>query len=109
MPCQCPCWTEEELSAVGTTWDTHTVRFVISNEPDGYSLYSLREGKGEEVSSEIYQSVEVYFVESGAHTCRYDYHDAHNDKSIHIEKDITLQQAQICKAEIYKQYNSQNR
>ena len=111
MPCvqqqACPCWTAQEISAIGLTWSPHELDFFPNDFSPYYVSYSLVEIRTS--SDGAYQSagVSYYPGQQPAAQCVYTYYDALDPtKYIVRSQEISVPQADACKAQITQQVNS---
>lgn len=102
MPCICPCWTAQEIGAIGFTWSPHEVDFF----PNDFSPYYIRHSLVEINASTdfgAYQYADVWYFpnQQPAAQCIYAYYDSRNPATpIVRSQEISEHQADACKAEI---------
>lgn len=104
MPCVqpqgCPCWTTQEIGAIGLTWYPNSeVDFFPNDMSPAYISYSLVE-----ISPDAYQFGTVSYWSDTGPECIYAYYDP-NSYTVRNQQ-ISLQQADECKAEIMQQIDN---
>ena len=105
MPCiqqqACPCWTAQEVGSIGLT---NPVSYFPNDFSPFYIRYSLVE-----FPTSGYQYADVWYFPSQqpAAQCGYVYYDSLDPtKFIARSQEISLQQADACKAQITQQVNN---
>jgi len=110
MPCvqrqECPCWTTQEIGAIGLTWyPNNEVDFFPNDFSPDYITYALVENN---LVYGAYQLAQVNYWSERGPECIYayynelDYPDSYTVRS----QQISVQQANECKAEIIQQINN---
>jgi hypothetical protein len=115
MPCiqqaACPCWSAQEVGAIGFSWYPNNIVDWFPNDfPGAYSTYSLVENRlvTDQQPYGAYQVAGVmYWVETGPE-CSYFHYDAQTypDGYIVRSQPISVPEADACKAQLDQQLDS---
>lgn len=111
MPCvqqqACPCWTAQEVGAIGFTFSPNLVDFFPNDFSPSYIRYTLVENRDSVYGAYQYADVFYFPAQQPAAQCVYAYYDSLDPaKYVVRSQEISLQQADAGKAQITQQVNN---
>ncbi len=108
MPCiqqqACPCWTAQEIGAIGLTWSPHEVTLFPNDFSPSYIRYTLLEFNGG-----AYQYADVWYFpeQQPAAQCVYVHYDSGDPATPLVRSQgISVPQAHACGAQIKQQIDN---